>query len=223
MSSTTPSATKKSASWASVKVGGRPPEYFGYSDSKPSSLKLCSTARTRSSDVNATLAIWATSMPWADSSTICARRHVTTDPELRRTMRSSRWPSSLLISRTRTLSAIPRSKQTPPPNGWTRQANVAGYGTRTLPCVTGQLESRLFRAQPPAVGERRVVVAVAYVDGLLGGAGRPGVGQVAGERLLAEQHVRDALTLRAGQPGRHQRVDLRQLLGCDHLRTAGHD
>src|SRR5918994_11214 len=113
----------------SGKLGGRPPEYFGYSDSKPSSLKLCSTARTRSSDVNATLAIWATSMPWADSSTICARRHVTTDPELRRTMRSSRWPSSLLISRTRTLSAIPRSKQTPPPNRWTRQANVAGYGT----------------------------------------------------------------------------------------------
>jgi hypothetical protein len=90
------------------RVRPRPPEYFGYSDSKPSSLKLCSTARTRSSDVNATLAIWATSMPWADSSTICARRHVTTDPELRRTMRSSRWPSSLLISRTRTLTAIPR-------------------------------------------------------------------------------------------------------------------
>src|SRR5215204_1517558 len=38
----------------------------------------------------------------------------------------------------------------------------------------GHFERRLFRAQPPAVGERRVVVAVAYVDGLLGGAGRPG-------------------------------------------------
>jgi hypothetical protein len=34
------------------------------------------------------------------SSTICARRQVTTDPELRRTMRSSRLPSSLVMSRT---------------------------------------------------------------------------------------------------------------------------
>jgi hypothetical protein len=30
--------------------------------------------------VKATLAIAGTSMPWADSSTICARRQVTTDP-----------------------------------------------------------------------------------------------------------------------------------------------
>jgi hypothetical protein len=34
--------------------------------------------------VNATLAIAGTSMPWADSSTICARRQVTTDPLPRR-------------------------------------------------------------------------------------------------------------------------------------------
>ena len=46
----------------------------------------------------------ATSMPWADSRTTCARRHVTTDHELRRTIRSSRLPSSLMISRTRTRS-----------------------------------------------------------------------------------------------------------------------
>jgi len=39
------------------------------------------------------------------------RRHVTTDPELRRTMRSNRLPSSLLMSRTRTRSA------TAPPGG----------------------------------------------------------------------------------------------------------
>src|SRR3954447_21522504 len=36
-------------------------------------------------------------MPWAESSTIWARRQVTTDPVPRRTMRSSRLPSSLLL------------------------------------------------------------------------------------------------------------------------------
>ena len=106
MSSTTPSATRKSASlarlqaengrsysaglalavflisrrWASVNFGGRPPLYFGYSDPNPSALKLRITSRTRSSLVNATFAIAAACMPWADSSTICARRQVTTDP-----------------------------------------------------------------------------------------------------------------------------------------------
>jgi hypothetical protein len=50
--------------------------------------------------VNATLAIWATSMRCAESSTICARRQVTTDPDDRRTIFRSRRPSSLLISRT---------------------------------------------------------------------------------------------------------------------------
>ena len=130
MSSTTPSATKNSASlvrlhvekgrpwstgrdraiflmrwrWGRVNVGGRPPEYFGYRDSKSSSLKLLITSRTRSGLVNATLAICSTSMPWADSSTICARRQVTTDPEPRRMIRTSRPPSSSSISRTRSRS-----------------------------------------------------------------------------------------------------------------------
>jgi hypothetical protein len=45
--------------------------------------------------------VGATSIPWADSNTICARRHVTTDPDDRRTILRSRWPSSLLISLTR--------------------------------------------------------------------------------------------------------------------------
>ena len=42
--------------------------------------------------------------PWALSSTIWALRQVTTDPEDRRTIRSSRLPSSLVIARTRTPS-----------------------------------------------------------------------------------------------------------------------
>jgi hypothetical protein len=50
-------------------------------------------------------------MPCADSNTIWARRHVTTEPELRRTIRSSRLPSSFEISRTRN-----RSLDTPPPD-----------------------------------------------------------------------------------------------------------
>jgi hypothetical protein len=51
--------------------------------------------------VNATLAIWVMSLPCAESSTVCARRHVTTDPEQRRTIRNSRLPSSFANSRTR--------------------------------------------------------------------------------------------------------------------------
>jgi hypothetical protein len=70
----------------------------GLSESNPSALKLCSTSRTRSGLVKVTVAIAGTSMPCADSSTICARRQVTTEPEPRRTVRSSRLPSSLVIS-----------------------------------------------------------------------------------------------------------------------------
>jgi hypothetical protein len=57
-----------------VNFGGRPPLYFGYSEPNPSALKLRITSQTRSSLVKATFAITATSMPCADSSTICARR-----------------------------------------------------------------------------------------------------------------------------------------------------
>ncbi len=89
MSSTTPSATRKSASFVrlqvekgrsyavgldfanslisrrsgSVNVLGRPPEYFGYRESKPSVLKLWITSQTRSALVNVTSAIFATDMP----------------------------------------------------------------------------------------------------------------------------------------------------------------
>src|SRR5262249_6962790 len=82
----------------------RPPLYLGYSESNPSALKLRITSRTRSSLVNATFAIAAASIPCADSSTICARRQVTTDPLPRRTIRTSRCPSSSSISRTRSRS-----------------------------------------------------------------------------------------------------------------------
>jgi len=64
------------------------------------------TSRTRSALVKVTCAIRTGSMPWADNNTIWARRHVTTEPLLRLTIRSSRLPSSLEIVRTRTLAAM---------------------------------------------------------------------------------------------------------------------
>ena len=84
-----------------MNFGGHPPLYFGYSELNPSALKLRITSRTRSSLVNATFAIAEASRPCADSNTICARRQVSTDPLPRRTIRTSRRPSSSSISRTR--------------------------------------------------------------------------------------------------------------------------
>ncbi|GGQ31925.1 hypothetical protein GCM10010140_72480 [Streptosporangium pseudovulgare] len=80
---------------------------LGYNEPNPSALKLWITSRTRSSLVNASSATFWTVMPCAGHSTICAHRQVTTEPEPRRTIRSSRLPSSSSISRTRTRSAMP--------------------------------------------------------------------------------------------------------------------
>src|SRR5689334_20841906 len=74
-------------------------------------------------------------MPCADSSTICARRQVTTDPLPRRTIRTSRRPSSSSISRTRSrsvtgpVSAIKAPRESCP--GKVGRANVTCYGTRS--------------------------------------------------------------------------------------------
>jgi hypothetical protein len=51
--------------------------------------------------VKVTLAIPATSIPCTENNTIWARRHVTTDPDDRRTIRNSRFASSLETARTR--------------------------------------------------------------------------------------------------------------------------
>jgi hypothetical protein len=53
-----------------VKVRGRPPAYFGYSEPNPSALKLRMTSRARSSLVNVTPAIFATGIICAESSTV---------------------------------------------------------------------------------------------------------------------------------------------------------
>src|SRR4051794_62411 len=77
-------------------------------------------------------------MPWAESSPICARRQVTTEPLDRRTIRRSRLPSSLLMDRTCTrctISHLLRGRQdqtrqdSGKPDSSTR-ANVHGRGTR---------------------------------------------------------------------------------------------
>nr|WP_208869351.1 hypothetical protein [Streptomyces virginiae] len=63
---------------------GRPPLYFGWSDSKPSASKLWIASRTRSALVNVTSAIFATGMRWADSgrsaAAVCPRRHRSRGP-----------------------------------------------------------------------------------------------------------------------------------------------
>jgi hypothetical protein len=96
--------------------------------------------------VKVTLAIWLTSMPWALSSTIWARRQVTTDPELRRTIRSSRLPSWLVISRTWTRSA------TPPPSTTSmsrescthKRQRAASYFNQTGPTLPDAALGLLF-------------------------------------------------------------------------------
>jgi hypothetical protein len=94
----------------------------------PVAFRSCeSESRTRSSLVKATFAIAATSIPWADSNTICARRQVTTEPVPRRTIRTSRRPSSSSISRTRRRSvtgpvwAIGTARKVPTGHVQTRQ------------------------------------------------------------------------------------------------------
>jgi hypothetical protein len=65
----------------------------GIQRAEPIGVEVADPSRTRSSLVNATFAIAAASMPWAGSSTICARRQVTTDRLPRRMIRTSRRPS----------------------------------------------------------------------------------------------------------------------------------
>src|ERR1035438_5850864 len=158
MSSTTPSATRNSASldklqvekgrlWSTgrlsatflisrrsgrVNFGGRPPEYFAANESNPSALKLWMTSLTRSSEVKAILAMAGTSILWADQSTIWALRHRTTEPDPRRTIERSLRPSSLVISLTATRSAMAPLCATSRSKWWTRAPNVAGHGTRVF-------------------------------------------------------------------------------------------
>src|SRR5271156_3226331 len=100
------------------------------------------TSRAVSGSVKTTSLIAGGDMPCADKSTICALCHVTTDPDVRLTIRSSRLPSSLVISRNCTLAAIdPPRSSVDLDQGLRRQhhhpwlsnpANVAGSPTRSI-------------------------------------------------------------------------------------------
>jgi hypothetical protein len=96
----------------------------------------------------------------ADSSTIWARRQVTTDPELRRTIRSSRLPSSLLICRTRTRSATLGSSRRPDVAGSLHQVaakRATSYFNQTgptLPAAALTFPGRRRRAIPDSWNRR---------------------------------------------------------------------
>jgi len=118
-------------------------------------LTLRITSRTRSGDVNAMFAIFATSIRCADNRTICARRHVTTDPDDRRTIFNNRLPSSFEISRTYRRSVIHRSQQATTTKWWTgtrparataRHHGVADVGQSTR--APGRRPSSAGRQRP---------------------------------------------------------------------------
>jgi hypothetical protein len=93
---------KERCSWVTIQ---RPPALvLRVQRAEPVGVEVADHIAARSSLVNATFAIKVASMPWAGSKTICARRQFTTDPLPRRTIRTSRWPSSSSISRTRSRS-----------------------------------------------------------------------------------------------------------------------
>jgi hypothetical protein len=94
--------------------------------------------------VKASFAIWGALIPCADHSTICARRHVTTDPVPGRTIRISRRPSSSLISRTCTLAAIP-----------VRVSRPTGPGKSRLTCREPGKPKRLRHPPGTATGRFR--------------------------------------------------------------------
>jgi hypothetical protein len=105
------------------------------SSTTPSSygLNVPFPGMTRSSEVKAILAMAGTSILWADHSTIWALRHRTTEPDPRRTIERRFRPSSLVMSRAATRSAMPLLCASRRSKWWTRPTNVDGYGTSRLP------------------------------------------------------------------------------------------
>jgi hypothetical protein len=76
--------------------------------------------------------------------------------------------------------------------------------------------------EPEAEREQRVVPLVAVVHGQLVHGLEPRARQLPREPIVPEQHVGDALRLRAGQPGRDERVHVVHVR-LQHERAAGHD
>lgn len=87
---------------------------------EPVSVEVVDDLSNRPSEVKAILAMAGTSMARADQSTIWALRHRTTDPEPRRTIPRSLFPSTLVRSRTCTRSATTKVCATWHFRWWTR-------------------------------------------------------------------------------------------------------
>src|SRR6266487_3630691 len=90
-----------------------------------------------------------------------------------------------------------------------RPKALAGAPHPAVPSVQG-----LVRRQPVAEREERCL-SVAAIDGLVGDGVRPAHGELAGV-AGGEEVVGDALALSAREPGRDERVRLRQLVADDH-------
>src|SRR4051812_2386809 len=136
------------------------------------------TSRTVSGSVNTTSLIRAGVIAWAASSTICARRHVTTDPDVRRTIRKSRLPSSLEISRSVTLAAKSApSRRVVLARGFDAGGREPRYGNPAN--VGGRSTSARLRDLRP---DLRAAAGAAPVLGVRGRARAHGDGRRAGPR-----------------------------------------
>jgi hypothetical protein len=111
--------------------------------------------------VNVTFAIIGTSMPCAESSTICARRQVTTDPRLRRTVRITLLPSGQpaeALTRDPGRRVAKRPEVGRPRVRWALRLNASGTRScgrtraRRLPRRSGPRRSR---HRPPGVAVPR--------------------------------------------------------------------
>jgi len=146
-----------------------------------------------SGSLNTTSAIRPAGSCCAANNTICARRHVTTEPEPRRMTRSSRLPSSLLIARSSTRVAIVHSRpitgreslfDSAREDPLSNPANVAGQTTRQKRArVSASFSWDVFRQ----------VVAQGAIGSLAGG------GLALGLRALIERRRSDELSA-AGVP-----------------------
>ncbi len=139
----------------SVNVGGRPPAYFGASESHPSALKLWITYRTRSSEVNALFAIAGTSIRCVSTRPPPAHHRARTPPHDRQQL------AALVVGQIPNLHPFSHapSLRDHAPSGGRDTTNVPGHGTRRfllsdVAAKPGAQRSRGARSGPEPCGER---------------------------------------------------------------------
>ena len=120
--------------------------------------------------MNPILKICCTLWPCADHNTIWARRHRTTDPEPRRTIRNNRLPSSLMISRTCTGIETTPACAINPPQWWTRDPptlpDTALEADGRLPDVVVIVVPPVDRQAVPTIGRTRADLDLGVNAGL---------------------------------------------------------